>query len=179
MDGPIPQPPGRDPRRPRVATADRRRRSPPVQRKLEVGRADDPLEREADRVAAAVLRRLASPTSDGLPQVALPPAAACAQVTRIVARAPAADAAGPAGGVVDRGLETRIRAASGGAPLDDGVRQRMEAAFAADFGAVRVHANSTVAREVGATRVRLRHQCPLRARRLRRPLGRWSRAAGP
>ena len=61
-----------------------------------------------------------------------------------VARAPI----GPEGGVVDDDLERRLQG-GGGAPMAEDVRSRMEAAFGADFSAVRV-AENPAASEIGA-----------------------------
>ncbi len=51
---------------------------------------------------------------------------------------------GASGGELDAGVAADIeRARSGGAPLPSAMRSSMEGAFGADFGAVRLHANST------------------------------------
>ena len=131
-----------------------------VAAKLAVGASDDPLEREADRVAAQVittLRRAArldprtefdgADTSSGnrirrmvLPvEPAGPPAVRAA--TRIRRRTYAPGVA-TRGGELDAGTESRIRRASGGGrPLDPVILSTMGPAFGADFSAVRVHAD--------------------------------------
>jgi hypothetical protein len=60
-------------------------------------------------------------------------------------------ASGPDGGVLDDATAGRIkRSRGGGAPLDGAVRPHIESAFGADFGSVRVHADSPLPAEVGA-----------------------------
>jgi len=98
-----------------------------------VGPAGDKYEREADRVARAVVAFLSSPrvrsvvgarvVADGIRR-------------RQLARRPL-----PAiGGAVHRDAETAIRLAKGGGrALPSGLRTRMEAAFGADFHRVRIH----------------------------------------
>ena len=83
-----------------------------AQTKLQVGRTDDPLEHEADRVAERVMR---IPESAGGAGSSLERAAG----------APSASAI--------EGLR------NGGRPLSEGARAFMEPRFARDFGAVRVH----------------------------------------
>jgi hypothetical protein len=93
-----------------------------IQTKLTVGRADDPYEREADRVAGEVMRRLrAGDVSGGAtPAVQM-------------------KSADPLGGTpVPADLEQRISSSSGRA-LDGVTRSSMEGAFGADFSGVRVH----------------------------------------
>ena len=114
---------------------------PVIQTKLRVGRSDDPLEREADRVADQVLRALASPGP-----VQSDAATDSGRVRRAttVRRAPAMQQEhapiGPEGGAVGDDVAKRVqRATNGGAPLDDSTRTRMGAAFGADFSAVRLH----------------------------------------
>jgi hypothetical protein len=105
-----------------------------AQARLQVGPAGDPLEREADVTAAAVMRaiRLASSVTrppedpDGLP------------VARRVQRSAPI---GAEGGTLDADTEAQLkRARGGGVPLPATVRDSMESAFGADFGGVRLHA---------------------------------------
>lgn len=123
-----------------------------IQAKLEVGAADDPLEREADRIAADVvasIRRSAEPLdTERVP----------AQLVAAVSRMPsvsrvhrAADpVVGVEGGTIGGGLESRVRSSTGGRPLDPVLRAPMERAFGADLGSVRVHTDSRVAPSIGA-----------------------------
>ncbi|MCU1504310.1 MAG: hypothetical protein JWM12_3664 [Ilumatobacteraceae bacterium] len=113
---------------PAIATT---RSAPPlaVQRKLVVGAADDQLEREADALAAQVMSVPDSPGD------ALPGWASTSTPSRITRRE-----AGAGGGEVDPSTEREINGArSGGRPLDQRIRPRMERAFGADFSSVRVH----------------------------------------
>jgi hypothetical protein len=63
-------------------------------------------------------------------------------------------AVGPEGGEVERGLESRIRQSeSGGSPLPNSVRQRLEPSLGADLSPIRVHtgaASADLNRELGA-----------------------------
>ena len=126
------------------------RRRPVVQAKLEVGAVDDPLEREADAIAARVLQRLARPDGDA---VAQPNEAAMghtaidhdqAATGRIRRAGDSRDDAGhgldggPAAPEIARRVE---RSVGGGRPLDHEVRSRMEHGFGADFSNVRIHAD--------------------------------------
>jgi hypothetical protein len=88
-----------------------------VQAKLSVGRADDPAEREADRVAAEVLRTLGSE----------------APVRR---SSSGHDELG--GQDVAPDLQARIQSSSG-RPMDAGTQSKMESAFGASFSNVRIH----------------------------------------
>ncbi|MDW4910539.1 DUF4157 domain-containing protein [Streptomyces sp. ADMS] len=95
-----------------------------IQAKLNVGPVDDPLEREADRVA-----RLATGASPSLLAQRAPAA---------VRHVPAA-AGGAADPAVTRAVE---RARGGGLEVPGGVRDRMERTTGADFGSVRLHVGS-------------------------------------
>ena len=117
-----------------------------MRRKLEVGRADDPLEHEADRVAEQVMRM---PN----PEISLRPAslqlsrkcAACEEVEKLQ-RKPVGPShvAAPAPAIVHDVLR------SPGAPLDSGTRTFMEPRFGRDFGDVRVHADARAAESARA-----------------------------
>lgn len=102
-----------------------------AQAKLAIGRVDDPLEHEADAVAAQVVDAVRSGSvSDATPG------------PLIARRRPATSGApdGPAGGSVDPGTEAQIRSGRGGRPLPPSTRAPMEQAFGnADFSQVRVH----------------------------------------
>jgi len=92
-----------------------------VQPKLTVSAAGDPLEQEADRVAAS-----AAPGEH---------VNAAATPVRVVSRV--AVPSGRAG--TSTPLDARIASPSGGRPLPDAVRRDMETTFDADFSAVRLH----------------------------------------
>lgn len=112
-------------------------RSLVLQAKLQVGAAHDPLEAEADAMAAAFV--------GWKPQAAAGDATADRTVVRRVRRAPAAAAApaltDPMGSfAAPADVEQRIDSARGkGAALPDPLRARFESFFAADLSGVRVH----------------------------------------
>ena len=115
--------------------------TPRLQLKLRVGSVDDPLEREADRVAAEVLMRLADTAT-------LPTAASQADGPAQVQRSATAQSLsrtpghGREGGDADEDVARRVqRSAGGGRPMEHAVRDRMQKGFGADFAAVRVHAD--------------------------------------
>lgn len=131
-----------------------------IQPKLEVGASDDPLEREADRVAADVVAAIRGGSADPLGERLLtstPPAAPGSRVSRVApvsvsrVRRTAAPAIGLGGGVVDGDIESRIRSSGSGRQLDPVLRAPMEQAFGADLSAVRVHTDSRIAPAIGAT----------------------------
>jgi hypothetical protein len=104
-----------------------------VQALLVVGRSDDPLEHEADRVAAEVL---ASLTKRAAASRESPP-------SRIRRATYSGSVIGAEGGTVDGELTSRIRRAGGvGVGLDESTRSTMEGAFGVDLGRVRVHASA-------------------------------------
>jgi hypothetical protein len=101
-----------------------------VQAKLEVGAVDDPLEREADRVASSVVAGLRGHGAE-------PRASAVAPV---ISRRAMPDGGAAAGGELDAETDATVRRASGGGrSLDPEVRRSMESGFGADFSGVRVH----------------------------------------
>jgi hypothetical protein len=105
-----------------------------LQKKLAIGRIDDPLERQADEMAAQVMAGGAHER----------PIAAARQISRAAADGGAAETASPR---VDRVL------GSGGQALDAPTRRFMEAQFGHDFGHVRVHSGAEAdasARDVSA-----------------------------
>jgi Domain of unknown function (DUF4157) len=103
-----------------------------VRRRLTVGAADDALESEADQWAAGVMSALTALDA------AAPAWTSASPGGRISRRA-----VGPGGGPVDVATEREITSArAGGRPLDDLLRPRMEQAFGADFGDVRVHVDA-------------------------------------
>lgn len=118
----------------RVPRVRRRAGRDSLQPKLEVGRADDPLELEADRTAAIVMQRLAEGISSHLDGDDRP-------VRRAVQPDGGGDSISAAGGAIDPATERAI-SASGGTALDPMARSSMESAFGADFSAVRIHTGS-------------------------------------
>lgn len=104
---------------------------------LIVGHAQDPAEREADRMADTVIARLRpGPSEHG----------ACAQVHRSAVMPDAAPEVGFEGGRLSAALSEQITAQRGsGAPLAADVRERMESAFGTSLAAVRVHTGPAAA----------------------------------
>jgi hypothetical protein len=136
---------------------------PTIQTQLSVGAADTPHEREADHVAAQVLRT--SPQSQPVVEPAeLSHKPVAAQITPLASRAAPnhftnkiarqASADLSRGFVASRALENRIGANKGnGSPLPSAMRSFMEPRFGADFGGVRVHAGGEAAflnKQIGA-----------------------------
>ncbi len=100
-----------------------------IQAKLIVGPADDPYEREAERVAAQV-------ASGGVTASEVSALQEPAEVQAM----PAAPAVGPAGGEAPPEVARALAANRGaGAPLPEPTRATMEQHFGADLSAVRVH----------------------------------------
>lgn len=110
-----------------------RGRGRPVQARLRVGPVDDPLEREADRVAARVMQ--------AAPLVAPHEACSCAGSSCVqrAERGPA-DGSGPAPADVEALTRTP------GEDLPGGVRDPLEHRFGARFSGVRVHRDDAAAR---------------------------------
>ncbi|MGK0333106.1 MAG: hypothetical protein ACI89G_003206, partial [Minisyncoccia bacterium] len=141
---------------PQASDSQRARVSGPIiQTKLSVGAAGDSYEREADAVAAKIVRALQSAgpvvagggaEESGRVQRAAGTQSAAGQavasVTPVqrVQRIQRAAHIGAAGGDVDSDTERLIQSAGSGSPMPDKARSSMESAFGADFGAVRVHA---------------------------------------
>jgi hypothetical protein len=108
-----------------------------VQAKLVVGRVDDPLEAEADAVASRVVHAL---QTRGVPAGGLVRTDADDEAPARRLRRFGNQGVGPDGGEVDSDVEQAITASgSGGRSLQGGILRGMEAAFGADFSAVRVH----------------------------------------
>jgi hypothetical protein len=104
---------------------DQARTAPVSQAGLLSGPADDRYEREADRVAQAVV------------------GGATPMVNRAAGRLPAIQRlSGSAGGPMDAGVQQAIQGARGsGQPLPERVRGPFERAFGTDFAGVRLHAD--------------------------------------
>ncbi len=146
-----------------VVRSRRSSRPSPVQRTYEVGPADDPLEREAERMGSHVERLLggqaAGHDSAGVPTpskirratAAMPSSAITPPATRVALRSSpeAPSEVGRDGGAVPADIEQRIRR-GGGEPLDGRIRPQLESVLGHDFGAVRIHRNSSDAPRIGA-----------------------------
>ena len=102
----------------------------PLQAKLQVGAADDPYEREADRVAAQVVDQIHLTGAD---QPLL-------QSPEQISRTPEVQRSLLDGGEASSDLESAINRSRGsGQPLDAGLQESMGQAMGADFSQVRVH----------------------------------------
>jgi hypothetical protein len=113
-------------------------RSVALQPKLTVGAADDPYEREADRVAEKVVSMPASaPTVTGQSFVQLH-APERGEVSQAGSFEPGAD------------FETWLSNCAGGSPLPAATREFMEPRFGADFSGVRLHTGTEAAQLTGA-----------------------------
>lgn len=154
----------RGPTRSTTATSAIQLRNAVIQAKLSVGPAGDRYEREADDVAARVVRAIRSGATDlGAPtrehdheqehghdhghghghraqRAVRPVPSADRDAPTLARRIQRAAPIGAAGGDVDADTERAVRSATGGgAPLPAAARLPMERAFGADFSAVRVH----------------------------------------
>lgn len=129
-----------------------------VQATLTVGSVDDPLEREADEVAAQVVRSLSgsasAPATLGADDEQVARSVGIGRISRASSAGPAADAGpevGPEGGPASSEVSSRIRASAGrGSALPDGLRTSMEGAFGTDLSGVRIHRSSALAPRLGA-----------------------------
>ncbi len=102
-----------------------------VQRALVVGSSNDPAEVEADRVAEQVVGMLGASTIPAIPE---------GGVSRIRRATAHGATIGAEGGAVDADIESRIQSSRGsGTALPANVGGRMQEAFGADFGNVRIH----------------------------------------
>lgn len=119
-----------------------------IQPKLVVGEVNDPLEREADRVADHVMRGAeAGPALVAEPRVSRTCAACEAEETARRTAAPPAPAGSEAPASVGAAL------AAPGRPLDAALRSFFEPRFARDLSSVRVHTDARAdvgARAIGA-----------------------------
>ncbi len=149
---PVPHEHVAETRDPRAVLGNRSARVLLAQPNLVVGASFDPLEVEADRVAADVVRTMASgpapnrvdhPCGEGCSLHGPRPAAA-----RAIRRAANLEVApiGAAGGEVHAADEATVkRARGGGATLPADFRARVEPAMGADFSGVRVHTGPAAA----------------------------------
>lgn len=123
----------------RLLRAGQRPAPPLLQAKLLVGAADDPLEREADRVADQVMRTWSTvPT----PATVRPDEAHHARLRRLVEPGQDPTSAFEADASVARRLAARR---GGGHILPPPLRDRMEAGFGADLTGVRIHRDAEAA----------------------------------
>ena len=142
----------------RVETAAHRARAQPsgpsnqvIQTKLRVGAVNDPLEREADRVADAVISGAASSPMGNAPAAPQRKCAACATEEAETVRRRSAEededatirAKAASGGPSASGVEAAASAvASGGEPLATDMRSYFEPRFGYDLSGVRVHTHA-------------------------------------
>ncbi|MAT06547.1 MAG: hypothetical protein CL424_16025 [Acidimicrobiaceae bacterium] len=110
---------------------------PSVQAKLEVGAVDDPYERDADRMADEVMRRID------------PGGATAPMPAGRVARSTGDPEIGAEGGAVSGHLQRAIESSSGSS-MPDGLRSTMEQGFDRDLSNVRVHTDSDAAGRIAA-----------------------------
>jgi hypothetical protein len=118
------------------------KRAPIMQRKLTIGASNDPLEREADRIADQVLAASPHSAVSGAPP----------RIQRYAGRAAEGTDTAPAS--VDRVLT------SSGRPLEPALRQDMEQRFGYDFSRVRVHSDGAAeqsARDMNANAYTVGH----------------------
>ncbi|MFP5274850.1 MAG: DUF4157 domain-containing protein [Coleofasciculus sp.] len=120
---------------------------PPLQPKLTIGQPNDQYEQEADRVARQVVDHINAPPKIQAKETHQPMLSVGERKPSILDHLPAQRVQRQAtGGQMDASpdLESSIqRAKGGGQPLGDGIRERMEGAFGADFSGVRVHTDGT------------------------------------
>jgi len=120
---------------------------PPLQPKLTIGQPGDKYEQEADRVARQVVDQINAPPKIQAKAPRNPMQSVGARKPSPLDDHPVMKVQRQAtGGEMDASpdLESSIqRARGGGQPLGDGIRERMEGAFGADFSGVRVHTDGT------------------------------------
>lgn len=121
----------------RLLRARRQRVPSPLQAKLVVGSANDPLEREADRVADQVLRTWSARAASVSPEEK---DKACVHRRADAGHDPRSSFE------ADDHIAQRLSARQGGGQrLPAPVRDRMEAGFRSDFSAVRIHRDAEAA----------------------------------
>jgi hypothetical protein len=120
-----------------------------VRRRLSVGASNDPAEREADLIADDVMTVLGQ--GERADSGAVRAESVGSRVRRFGAAVSTSTEVGGAGGDLGRETVDRIQRARGrGDRLDTATRGRMEGAFKADFGAVRIHRESELAPQISA-----------------------------
>ncbi|MEQ9486410.1 eCIS core domain-containing protein [Coleofasciculus sp. F4-SAH-05] len=122
------------------------RKLPPLQPKLTIGQPGDQYEQEADRVARQVVDHINAPPKIQAKETHQPMSVGERKPSKLdhlpVSRVQRYGTGGDKAASPD--LESSIqRARGGGQPLGDGIRERMEGAFGADFSGVRVHTDGT------------------------------------
>ncbi|MEQ4208807.1 DUF4157 domain-containing protein [Actinopolymorpha sp. B9G3] len=125
----------------------------PVQAKLSVSSPGDPLERQADAVAARVSRGAAVPSA--------PPGDAPSTPGQVLRQVGPADVPASTGGPVPargpgvpRSVEALVARPGGGQPLDPGVRARIEPHLGTDLSSVRVRRGPEVDAAAAALQAR-------------------------
>lgn len=95
-----------------------------LQRRIEIGAADDPYEREADRVSDAIVAGNVSPAPRAIQRLA----------------------AGPTKADVPAPASVGVALAAASRPLEPSLRSEMEQRFGHDFSRVRIHSDAAAAR---------------------------------
>jgi Domain of unknown function (DUF4157) len=122
-------------------------RAPALQAKLAIGPVDDPLEREADRVAEAVVGGGHVPPVPPAPPAIQRKCSACEEDEGTLHRKGDGGAA-DVGAVAPSGVRTVLSAP--GRPLDAEARAYFEPRFGRDFGDVRIHTGGDAERSAHA-----------------------------
>jgi len=136
---------------------------PALQAQLAVGDHDDEQERQADRVAAQVMRM---PQDEGLLAGGDAIRRVCTECDERPARSARRAAAGDGGSLSPATAVSIQTLRGGGQPLPPGERAFFEPRFAADFGKVRVHTDGRAdraAEALGARAFTLGHDVAFRA----------------
>jgi hypothetical protein len=124
-----------------------------IQRKLEIGKDDGPLERDADRLADQVMRM---PETQARASATVPviqrECAACSEEDKEALHAMPGASASILTGEVPGIVHDVLR--SPGQPLDAGTRAFMEPRFGYDFGDVRIHTDSKASQSARAVNAR-------------------------
>jgi hypothetical protein len=115
---------------------------PATQPKLEIGRADDPLEHQADRIASQVMLAPGpAPSIAGAPRQISRKCATCEEDEKL-RKKPAGPEAAPTGAAIGM-VHDVLR--SPGQPIDPATRAFMEPRFGYDFSRVRIHVDTQAA----------------------------------